>query len=246
MITDDQQKWIKRIVDLLALADPGSGATAEEAKAAMKKAQELRTKFAIAEEAIFQAQVSRAEGALPRSYNIKHERYTTGRKYKYMYDAHVSAIIQKCFGVKNIWTTTNGYITYMLVGDEIDLKIALTVLPILLEQVNDAINGYFKSINQRWVIAVARAFADGLVVGYCEGSEEGKNAARKSALRKDADAYSIVLVDKDNAMCAYMEKNWKLTYPKRRGHGEADDNGHATNAGLVHGRTMSVMPKLTN
>lgn len=246
-MTPPNEDIIRKIVSLLKLADPNSGATANEARVAMRKALELKTKYQIEQAAIDKAHIADAKGSMPTNFNVKHVVVELARKYKNHYDDNVSAILKECFAVDVIWGNgaRQGYPwTYIIVGDELDMRIAQSILPVLLDTFHRSILDYFKRAGLKWKCSIARAYADGVTRGYVEGSEEGQSAARAAAKRKDADAFAIVLVDKDNAVCAYVEKTFKIKKCATRNRGWDPECGPAQAAGIADGRNMTLVPKL--
>lgn len=193
---------LRKIRALLEKADVSRGATDAEAAASMAKAQELMTKYGIE-----QMDVTASTPSSGPTFDIAHEQYVTTRKLRYDYDANVARIIQKCFGVKIIWTSAVGpdgkrKHVYSLVGDRTDIAMAKIAITLCLKAMTSGVARYLREEcrGAKWTAPVGRAYYLGVERGYLEASEQGRKTAYQQATKQQADRYAIVLVDKEKAV----------------------------------------------
>jgi len=243
MITEIESDILRKVVKLLALANPKNGATPAEMQTAMAKAQELMTEHGIGMADVDVATAERELGASPEQFNMTREDVTMPYRDRYDFDLNVGRILKKCFGVRIVFTSKfvpdqDTRFAYSILGDEFDVKVAVATLPILHAAMRSGIRAYLKELGQKWTAAVGRPYYDGLEQGYCSGSEQGRARACAQAKKKDTDAYAIVLVDKKEAVCKFVEKEYPTLRNIRSGH--SHQNNSAYTRGYTDGKSMDL------
>jgi hypothetical protein len=221
---------INKIRALFRLADPKRGATPEEAKTALAKAQELMTRHGIQMASVGNADEQNQQP----SWDFKKETYQTGRQ-RYEQDRYIYWILEKCFGVKVYFSSYSEYVdvpprkskygntsfrstktyvkrhAFVLVGDAMDVEVAKMAIDFLHPTMRRSYLDFCKATGTKFNVRDAHTHYQGIMDGYVKASDQGQELARAQAKKKDADAYSIVLVDKQNALAAFVKKNVKAT-----------------------------------
>jgi len=246
---------INKIRALFRLADPKRGATPEEAKTALAKAQELMTRHGIQMACVGNADEQHAQP----SWDFQKETYKTGRQ-RYEQDRYIYWILEKCFGVKVYFSSYGEYVetkrkskygrtglgdssktyvkrhAFVLVGDTMDVEVAKMAIDFLHPTMRRSYLDFCKATGTKFNVSDANRHYEGIMDGYVKASEQGQELARSQAKKKDADAYSIVLVDKKNALAAFAKKNVKATSGTRarctNGSAAAYDSGYRTGKNL--------------
>lgn len=235
---------INKIRGLFRLADPSRGATPEEAKLALAKAQELMTKHGIEMATVGDAD-DQEHNKPSEGFKFAKETFRTGRQ-RYEQDRYIYWILEKCFGVKCYFSTyserskTGSWVTrhsYILVGEELDREVAKMVIAYLHPTMRRSYLDFVKASGRRFNVADAHAHYRGIQDGYLTASDQGQALARSRAKKADADAYALALVDKENALVAFVETimtNVKKGKRTRANYGAAAsyDSGKRTGAGL--------------
>lgn len=230
---------INKIRALFRLADPKRGATPEEAKTALAKAQELMTRHGIQMASVGNAEEKNQQP----SWDFKKETYQTGRQ-RYEQDRYIYWILEKCFGVKVYFSSYGEYVknkyvkrhAFVLVGDVMDVEVAKMAIDFLHPTMRRSYLDFCKATGTKFNVADAHTHYQGIMDGYVKASDQGQELARTQAKKKDADAYSIVLVDKKNALAAYVKKNVSSTSGTRarstNGSAAAYESGYRTGKSL--------------
>lgn len=196
----NKEKLIKKIRALLAKADISRGATPGEASSALAKAQELMTAHGL--DAV---EVETGE----RLYDIDHEAVVTDSEVMRDYDLALSHVLMACFGVRVLFGRARfdrkSYHSLILVGEALDRELAKIAIPILARAMDSHPDNYD--------LERCRSFYAGLEHGYVHASEQGRLRAQAIASRASVERFALVLVDKENAISAYMDATFKLKPP---------------------------------
>jgi hypothetical protein len=131
-------------------------------------------------------------------------------------------------------------LVYLLVGEQSDIDVSVMIIEELHPMMRSFLNGYLKENKIKWNAVVCHSFFEGITDGYIAANERGREEAMKEAGKKKADAYSIVLVDKDKAINLFVQKNIK-TVPYR-GISGSREGGHDPGA---YDRGKKIGSKLT-
>lgn len=221
---------LEKIKALLAKADPANGATDEEAKTFMEKAQELMTKYGIEE-----MDLAALEGEKPawdmgrENVDLEHVRRNT--------DLHVARVVKQAFDVEIIHSmTANGKQRYILLGDEVDRIIARFAIPLLYDAMFYGYKKWVRDNDRSWKVGEERSYCQGVADGYLNASEEGKAAVLKTLSKKKQETFGLILVDKRHALAEYTKEQFpKLVNIRTRASQGSDDaysNGHAKGSKL--------------
>lgn len=238
-------KLILRIVKLLSLADPSKGATPAEAASAFAKAQELITLNGLELADIRSAQELMTGAQSASSFDIGEDLIKSGRVQRYDYETNVARILMRCFGVRIIWCKEldNGRSrhAYIIVGERLDRALARAAYPILCEAMIGGVRRLLREElgGAKWTAEIGRNYYDGLEHGYCTASKDGKARVMARAKKENAEAYAIVLVDKDRAISLYYEKSHPdlRTIKQRR---DYEANGQAFVSGMKAGEEIDL------
>lgn len=235
---------VNKIRGLFRLADPTRGASPEEAKTALAKAQELMTKHGI-EMATVGDHDDQGFNKPSEGFKFGKETFNTGRQ-RYEQDRYIYWILERCFGVKCYFSTygerssTGSWVSrhsYILVGEELDREVAKLVIAFLHPTMRRSYLDFCKVSGRKFSVADAHAHYRGIQEGYLTASEQGQALARSRVKKADADAYALVLVDKNNALMAYVEDVMTNVGKGRRtranfGSQESYASGHRTGSSL--------------
>jgi len=235
---------INKIRGLFRLADPTRGASPEEAKSALAKAQELMTRHGIDMTSVGDHD-DQGFNKADEGFKFAKETFHTGRQ-RYEQDRYIYWILERCFGVKCYFSSysekssTGSWVSrhsYILVGEELDRELAKLVIAYLHPTMRRSYLDFCKASGRKFSVADAHAHYRGIQDGYMTASEQGQALARSRAKKADADAYALVLVDKHNALMAYTEAVMgKVTKGRglrcNRGAQDSYESGHRAGASM--------------
>ena len=224
---------LDKIRKLLRLADRSRGATENEAKVALSKAQELMTRHNI-DSVLFRMEQGESAGAafkvdkgkvdLPKTLNPA--------------DFQILSILQKHFNVRCILTHTKSATPVDIIGAPADIDVAIYAFNFLRTTFFRCWNEFKAGIPG----ADRKAYYKGLHDGICEVLNEAKKRAEESYASKHRNAYALVVVDQNAAITHYVESNYgKLRTKTSR----ATKMNSSYFAGAAKGRTIQVNQPLS-
>jgi hypothetical protein len=219
---------LEKIRKLLRLADTSRGATENEAKVALAKAQELMTRHNIDSallrmergEASHGFAVDKGKVDLPKTLNPA--------------DLMILSLLQAHFNVKTILMPNGRGTPVDIIGSPADIDFAIYVFQYLRQT-------FFRCWNE-----FKRVHANPDKASYYRGLRDGLNTALKEAKKRaeesygsdERQTYGLVLVDQQAAIKQYVDEHYgKLR--KRSGAGKKMHSGSYT-AGESRGRTIQI------
>jgi hypothetical protein len=214
MSTQTTNPILDKIRNLLKMADPANGATANEMEIALSKARELMTRHGIE-----QMQLNEK----PEDNTIGQERVNTGRR-KRDEDRWIPAVIHQVFDVKVVYSAqwdsaagkTGGYRhVYVFIGESLDVQAAKIALPLVYEAMKTGLSRYLKMMNLSWTSTVANSFFRGVADGFIKESTHGRQAAMRKFKQEEQDRFAIVLADKKKRIAAWVGQNMSVTTGRR-------------------------------
>ena len=228
-----QSNILDKIRKLLRLADRSRGATENEAKVALSKAQELMTRHNI-DSVLFRMEhgesgsasfkVDKGKVDLPKTLNPA--------------DIQILSILQRHFNVRCILTHTKTGTPVDIIGAPADIDVAIYAFNFLRTTFFRCWNEFKAGVPG----ADRKAYYKGLHDGICEVLNEAKKRAEESYASNHRNAYALVIVDQTAAVARYVDTNYgKLRTKKCR---PARANGSYF-AGAAKGRTIQVNQPLS-
>ena len=214
MSTQTTNPILDKIRNLLKMADPANGATANEMEVALSKARELMTRHGI-------EQMQLNEN--PEDSAIDQERINTGRR-KRDEDRWIPAVIHQVFDVKVVysaqWDPTAGKTggnrhVYVFIGEHLDVQAAKIALPLIYEAMKTGLNRYLKMMGLSWNSSVANSFFRGVADGFIKESTHGRQAAMRKFKKEEQDRFAIVLADKKKRIQAWVDQNLSVVQARR-------------------------------
>jgi hypothetical protein len=216
---------IEKIRNLFKMADPSSGATANEMEVALRKARELMTRHGIE-----QMQVGEAREA----ETINKVSVNTGRK-KRDEDRWIPAVIHQVFDVKVVysaqWDSTvgrsGGYRhVYIFVGESLDIEAARMALPLVYDAMKNGLNTHLKMTGKSWNTTTANSFFRGVADGFINESTHGRQAAMRRFKKEEQDRFAIVIADKKKRIKDWVDQNMDLRSSRSRSRASHDAGAH--------------------
>ncbi len=224
-----QSDILDKIRKLLRLADRSRGATENEAKVALAKAQELMTRHNI-DSVLFRMEhgepgggsftINKAKVDLPRTLNPA--------------DMMILSLLQSHFNVKAILMPNGRGTPVDIIGAPADIDFAIFAFNFLRQT-------FFRCWNE-----FKRTTASPDKASYYRGLRDGLNAELKAAKQRaeqcyasdQQHAYALVVVDQSAAIARYVEAN----YGKLRNRSARARNVHSGSyfAGETKGRTIQI------
>lgn len=224
------EKILDKIRKLLKLGNDERG-NPEESKAALAKAQELLTAHGIEMASI------NLDDPKAHSWKIESDALDTGRRW-FIQDEAVLKIMKSVFGVKTYRSWSPKGYNPGFIGERLDIELCKMSYNFFYREMTSGFNQWLKTHGRKWNAADSRGFCFGLADGFINASDSAKQYTRAKAKRADADAFAIVLVDKDNAICMYAEKEMNLR-PGRKSAAKMVGNSAFT-SGHLRGSTLSI------
>ena len=226
---------LEKIRKLLRLADTSRGATENEAKVALAKAQELMTRHNI-DSALLRMERGETGGAsftvdkgnldLPKTLNPA--------------DLMILSLLQAHFNVKTILMSGGRGTAVDIIGAPADIDFAIYAFNFLRQT-------FFRCWNE-----FKRTHANPDKASYYRGLRDGLNAELKAAKQRaeqsyaadQRQAYGLVVVDQEAVITRYVEEN----YGKLRNRTARSRNMHSGSyfAGETKGRTIQINRPLTD
>ena len=223
-----QSNILDKIRKLLRLADRSRGATENEVKVALSKAQELMTRHNI-DSVLFRMEhgesgspsfkVDKGKVDLPKTLNPA--------------DILILAILQKHFNVRCILTHTKNATPVDIIGAPADIDVAIYAFNFLRTTFFRCWNEFKAGIPG----ADRKAYYKGLHDGICEVLNEAKKRAEESYASIHRNAYALVIVDQTAAVARYVDTNYGKLRTKKYRAARANDSYFA---GATKGRTIQV------
>lgn len=147
----------------------------------------------------------------------------------------VNAIIVECFNVQIVRVKNQLGITYVMLGEATDCAMAMYAFDFLAET--------FLRLYNRWKDGMGYAhkrlrrdsYFAGLYTGFIGVWREAQAAQMRE---QNADAYALVLVDKQNALTRYLHDEFKDLKERKTRDREWDDEASA--AGYHEGRRLKI------
>ena len=225
----NQNDILDKIRKLLRLADRSRGATENEAKVALSKAQELMTRHNI-DSALLRMERGETGGAgftvnkgkvdLPKTLNPA--------------DLMILSILQAHFNVKTILMPNGRGTPVDIIGASVDIDFAIYAFNFLRQT-------FFRCWNE-----FKRTHANPDKASYYRGLRDGLNAELKAAKQRaeqsyaagQRQAYGLVVVDQEAVITRYVEDN----YGKLRNRNTRSRRLHSGSyvAGETKGRTIQI------
>ena len=236
----EREKLLAKIQALLNKADTGRGATEEEAKAFLAKAQELMRKHGIEEMELGQligdeaAEIEVTEEVL--RLNIRRR----------IVDQYVWEILEKCFDVKCIFSKHRlkpggpDKMAYILIGDPLDVAFAKMSIPLIHRTMVTGLGLYLKSHGKTWTSTAEHSFCKGVTVGFIKESEQGKEMAMKVLSKEKKEQFGLILVNKQEAIAKFVADKHKNLKSATRGRQEDDWDLLAFEKGKKTGKDMDL------
>lgn len=253
-----KEKLLEKIRALFRLADKARGASPAEAELAMEKALLLMTKHGIDK---IEVEQKGAEAKEARSFNVNQYYFRTGRQ-RHADDAFIATILRECFNVRIIWSSYNEVVdgwyenpwtkekeprkrikerlTYIIVGEPEDIEVAKIVIEELHSIMWHLYRAYLKDEGLPHKNFVFQSYFNGIQDGFIKAAERGKQQAMNAASPNSANQYAIVLVDKAQAIRAYVKAHIPTKPSSSRKGGKADFCPGSYERGVKDGGTIRV------
>jgi hypothetical protein len=238
-----RDKLLAKVQALLAMADTSRGSTPAEAEAFMRKAQELMARHGLEEMDI--AALGDVSSPAFDIGTTNHDADHTRRNA----DLYVGTVLKQAFGVKVVFSTyrtpgsNQNKLRIIIMGDSTDREIARVAAPMLYRTM---VNGYNQWLKETFgtcragSVGTERSFCQGVVDGYLQASEEGKQLVLKQLSKEQQAQFGLILANKEALITAYVQKAFprlgSIRTQSKAGSHEAKQRGFATGAG------MNLMP----
>ena len=235
-------KLLNKIQALLNKADTGRGATEEEAKTFLAKAQELMLKHGTEEMEI--ANLVGDDGA--PAYDMGRSDFLAKHERRAM-DLFIGDLLRKLFGVHVIYgyhAKPNGSsraLRYIICGDQLDRDMAKIALPIIHDTMKRGYNRWLRENGLSHKVGYEQSFCRGLMQGYLQASEEGKALYMSQLSKEQKEQYGLILADKKEAVTAYVKEAFPNLGTVSH-HNHAHDHA-AGSAGFNEGSRMKIFQK---
>lgn len=224
---------LKKISKLLRLADTSRGATENEAKVALAKAQELMTRHNI-DSALLRLERGESGGTftvntgkvdLPKTLNPA--------------DLMILSILQAHFNVKTILMPTGRGTPVDIIGATADVDFAIYAFNYLRQTFFRCWNEFKRTHGKPDKASYYRGLRDGLHAEL----KEAKQRTEESYATDKREAYGLVIVDQEAIITRYVEEN----YGRLRNRAQRSRRIHSGSyaAGETKGRTIQINRPLT-
>jgi hypothetical protein len=223
-----QSDILDKIRKLLRLADRSRGATENEAKVALAKAQELMTRHNI-DSVLFRMEHGESAGA---SFKVDKGKVDLPKTLNPA-DILILAILQKHFNVRCILTHTKDATPVDIIGAPADIDVAIYAFNFLRTTFFRCWNEFKAGVPG----ADRKAYYKGLHDGICEVLNEAKKRAEESYASNHRNAYALVIVDQTAAVTRYVDTNYGKLRTKKCRPARANASYFA---GATKGRTIQV------
>jgi hypothetical protein len=222
---------LEKIRKLLRLADTTRGATENEAKVALAKAQELMTRHNI-DSVLLRMQsgetgfgIGKGNVDLPKTLNPA--------------DTFILTILQRFFNVKCVLGRNGSGTGVDIIGTAEDIEFAIHAFKFLRPTFFRCWNEYHKTVP----FPSMKSYYHGLHDGICEALKEARKKAEQSYAATQRDAYALAVVDQKQAIARFVEANYsKLKSRKMRATRMNSSYYH----GAEKGRTIQINKPLAN
>jgi len=238
--TTTRDKLLAKVQALLAMADTSRGSTPAEAEAFMRKAQELMARHGLEEMDI--AALGDVSSPAFDIGTTNHDADHTRRNA----DLYVGTVLKQAFGVKVVFSTyrtpgsNQNKLRMIIMGDITDRQIACVAAPMLYATMMKGYHEFVKNSNRGYKVGEERSFCQGVVDGYLQASEEGKQLVLKQLSKEQQAQFGMILANKEALITAYVQKAFprlgSIRTQSKAGSHEAKQRGFATGAG------MNLMP----
>ena len=224
---------LDKIRKLLRLADKSRGATENEAKVALSKAQELMTRHNI-DSALLRMEAGEKSGIdvtkglyeLPKSLNPA--------------DVLILSLLQSHFNVRVILMSGHRKTPVDIIGATADVDFALFALTFLRDTFFRCWNEFKKTAWNPDRASYYRGLRDGIDAELTAA----KKRAEESYAEDDRNTYALVVVDQDAAITRYVEENYGKVRTRRQRRRRVDSTSYL--AGETKGRTIRINRPLTD
>lgn len=198
----DNTRLLEKIQALLNKAGD-SGVTEAESQSFFAKAMELLAKNGL-ETSDLDAVKKDASGKA--DYEILHTKVTTGRQL-HEADDYIWPILNRCFGIKTLYTTEWGTKNHawLFVGDKLQIQMAELASQVIYKTMTRNVRSWLKANGLKKTAQRKRSYFMGVMNGYLGKIKEAEAAAYAEATAGQRDAYGLVLVGKAEAIATYTE-----------------------------------------
>ena len=220
---------LDKIRKLLRLADTSRGATENEAKVALAKAQELMTRHNI-DSALLRMERGETGGG---SFTVNKGKVDLPKTLNPA-DLMILSLLQSHFNVKTILMPNGRGTPVDIIGAAADIDFAIYAFNFLRQT-------FFRCWNE-----FKRTHANPDKASYYRGLRDGLNAELKAAKHRaeqsygsgQRQAYALVVVDQEAVITRYVEEN----YGKLRNRSQRRRHIHSSSyvAGETKGRTIQI------
>ena len=231
-----REKLLSKVQALLAMADTSRGSTPAEAEAFMRKAQELMARHGLEEMDL----AAIGDGNSP-AFDIGTTNFDADHTRRNA-DLYVGTVLRKAFGVKVVFSTyrtpgsNQNKLRMIIMGDSTDREVARAAAPMLYATMMKGYHEFVKNSSRGYKVGEERSFCQGVVDGYLQASEEGKQLVLKQLSKEQQAQYGLILANKEALITAYVEKAFpnlgSIRTQSRAGSHEAQQRGFATGAGM--------------
>ncbi len=199
----DNTRLLEKIQALLNKAGD-SGVTEAESQSFFAKAMELLAKNGL-ETSDLDAVKKDANGKA--DFEIQQSEKSMGRKL-HEADDYIWPILNRCFGVKTLYTTEwgTGNHAWLFVGDALQIQLAEIAAKVIYRTMTHNVRRYIKANGLKKTASVKRSYFIGVQHGYLEKVKEAEAAAYAEATAGQRDAYGLVLVGKKEAIERFTEE----------------------------------------
>ena len=223
-----QSDILDKIRKLLRLADLSRGATENEAKVALSKAQELMTRYNI-DSALLRQEAGESQSGiditkglyeLPKSLNPA--------------DMLILSILQSHFNVRIILMRGHGKTPIDIIGTPADVDFAIFALSYLRQTFFRCWNEFKKTAANPDRASYYRGLRDGLHAELTAARERAERSYAADAQQ----SYALAVVDRDAAIARFVEDSYGKVTTRRARRSRLDSRSYT--AGQSKGRTIQI------
>jgi hypothetical protein len=185
------------------------------------------------------------DGSAP-SVQVGQENADLG-KTKGLVDIYISHILIKCFDVKVL---VSEYFCqehrtkkrrFILIGDPLDTAIARMAVTVLHRIMLSEYRAHLRSTGQKGSSVLEHSFYQGLVFGYIQFSEQGRQLAEKVLSKEQKERYGLTLVNKQQAISVYMTEKFPKIRKAFRDRRDESRDSTAFGQGRQVGQNMDIL-----
>ena len=222
-----QSDILNKVRKLLRLADKSRGATENEAKVALSKAQDLMTRHNI-DSALLRMEAGEKSGT-----NVTKGLYELPKTLNPA-DMMILSLLQGHFNVRIILMSGHRKTALDIIGAPEDVDFAIFALSFLRKTFFRCWNEFKKTAWNPDRASYYRGLRDGIDAELTAAKEK----AEQSYGEDDRNTYALAVVDQDAAITRYVDENYGKIRTRRQRRSRVDSASYV--AGETKGRTIRI------